>query len=276
MLQRQTLTLVVLVASLALLAPSAFARPGQDGAGASGDRAGGGASIDRRDVPSRVSSRLKRAARALDRAEERVDDGETAGAISSLSSVRKNLASAQKSGNRRVAANADDGPAAAWALTNAQHKVVDATAALFDGVTDPALVGAIEETLDAALAGRDTTVDAIAALPVADQEDYHSVLEGIGEDIDDEVEAIDEALADDVLTPEATTALNDANTQAQATQTKVRALLTALDANTASSQVADGEGGEAREGRDCPEGRRGDSRRGSRETGSPEETPAQT
>lgn len=270
MLQRKTLTLVVLVASFALLAPTAFARPGHHGGGPSGDRAGAGQQIDRRDVPSRVSSRLKRAARALDRAEERVDDGETAGAISSLSSVRKNLASAQKSGNKRVTANDDNGPATAWALTNAQHKIVDATAALFDGVTDPALVSAIEATLDAALDGRDATVDAIAALPVADQEDYHSVLAGIDEDTGDEVEAIDEALADDTLTPEATTALNDAKTQAQATQAKVRSLLAALDANTTtSSQVADGDG------RDCPEGREGN--RGSRSAprGS-EEAPAAT
>ena len=267
MLQRKTTGLVILVASFALLAPTAFARPGGHGPG--GDRAGAG-QFDRRDVPSRVSSRLKRAARALDRAEERVDDGETAGAIGSLSSVRKNLASAQKSGNKRIAANADSGPAAAWALTNAQHKIVDATAALFDGVTDPALVGAIEETLDAALTGRDGTVDAIAALPVADQEDYHSVLERVDAAIDDEVEAIDEALADDTLTPEATAALNDAKTQAQATQTKVKALLAALDANVTTSQVADGDS----EGRDCPEGREG--RRGSRSAPREEEAPATT
>ncbi|HEX8744150.1 MAG TPA: hypothetical protein VF712_13555 [Thermoleophilaceae bacterium] len=244
------MTLVVLVASFALLAPTAFARPGHHGPGG-GDRAGSG-QFDRRDVPSRVSSRLKRAARALDRAEERVDGGETAGAISSLSSVRRNLASAQRSGDKRVTANADDGPAAAWALTGAQHKIVDATAALFDGVTDPALVSAIEETLDAALTGRDGTVDAIAALPVADQEDYYAVLARVDDQIDDEVEAIDEALSDDALTPEATAALNDAKTQAQATQTKVKALLAALDASTTTaSKVADDD-----EGRDCPEGAR--------------------
>lgn len=270
-MHRKTLTLVVLVASFALLAPTAFARPGHHGAGVSGERAGGGPQIDRRDVPSRVASRLKRAARALDRAEERVDDGETAGAISSLAAVRKHLASAQKSGNKRVTANAGNGPAAAWALTGAQHKIVDATAALFDGVTDPALVSAIEETLDAALTGRDGTVDAIAALPVADQEAYYVVLQRIDDAIDDEVEAIDEALADDTLTPEATTATGDAKTQAQATQTKVRALLAALDTNTTSAQVADDDS----EGRDCPEGREG--RRGSRSAPrESEEAPATT
>jgi hypothetical protein len=247
------MTLAVLVASFALLAPSAMARGGHHGGG---DReARGGASFDRQDVPSRVSSRLKRASRALEKAEERVDDGETAGAISSLSSVRKNLASAQKSGNKRVTANADDGPASAWALASAQHRIVDATAALFDGATESTLVGAIEETLDAALTGRDATVDAIGALPVADQEDYEPVLERIDEQIGDEVEAIDEALSDDTLTPEATTALNEAKTQAQATQTKVRALLTALgSSSTSASQVA-GEDGDAAGRRDCPEDR---------------------
>ena len=262
MFQRKIMTLAVLVASFALLAPSAFARGGhQDGPGERDARAGG--SIDRRDVPSRVSSRLKRASRALDRAEERVDDGETAGAIASLSSVRKNLASAQKSGNKRVSSNADNGPAAAWALAHAQHRIVDSTSSLFDGVTDPALVDAIEETLDAALTGRDGTVDAIGALPVADQADYRRILEGIDEDVDDEVEAIDEALSDDTLTADATAALNDAKTQAQATQTKVRALLTAIGASstTTGSQVADDD--ESSERRDCPEGREG--RRGARQ-----------
>ncbi|HEX8051839.1 MAG TPA: hypothetical protein VF517_02535 [Thermoleophilaceae bacterium] len=249
MFQRKILMLAVLVASFALLAPSALARGGHHGG--PGERDARGAAIDRQDVPSRVSSRLKRASRALDKAEERVDDGETAGAISSLSAVRKNLASAQKSGNKRVTANADDGPASAWALTNAQHKIVDATAALFDGVTETTLVSEIEETLDAALTGRDATVDAIGALPVADQQAYRHVLEGIDEEIDDEVEAIDEALSDDTLTPEATTALNDAKAQAQATQTEVRALLTALgSSSTSASQVSDGQAGD---GRDCPE-----------------------
>ena len=189
-----------------------------------------------------------------------MDDGESAGAISSLSAVRKNLASAQKSGNKRVSSNADNGPASAWALTNAQHKIVDATAALFDGVTDPGLVDAIEETLDAALSGRDATVDAIGALPVADQEDYESVLERVDAAIDDEVEAIDEALADDTLTPDATAALNDAKAQAQATQTEVRAMLAAIGSSATASQVADDDDGDRR--RDCPEGR--DGRRGPR------------
>jgi hypothetical protein len=253
MFRRLVMTFAVVVASLALLAPSALARGGHGGPGDREARAGG---FDRRDVPSRVSSRLKRASRALDRAEERVDDGETAGAIASLSAVRKNLASAQKSGNKRISSSSDHGPAAAWALTSAQHRIVDATAALFDGVTDPALVDAIEETLDAALGGRDTTVDAIGALPAADQEDYESVLERIDAAIDDEVEAIDEALADDTLTPEATAALNDAKAQAQATQTEVRAMLTAIGSSSATSAVA-GEDADAEGRRDCPEGRRG-------------------
>ena len=271
MFQRKIMVLAVMVASFALLAPSAFARGGDRG-GAGEREARAGSSLDRRDVPSRVSSRLKRAARALDKAEDRVDDGETAGAISALSSVRKNLASAQKSGNKRVTANADNGPAAAWALANAQHRIVDSTAALFDGVTDPALVSAIEETLDAALTGRDATVDAIAALPVADQEAYSRVLEEIEEDTGDEIEAIDEALADDTLTPEATTALNEAKAQAQATQAEVQALQAALgSSSTSTSQVADGEDAD---GRDCPEG---EGRRGSRGPGSEsEETVSQT
>jgi hypothetical protein len=262
MFPRKITSLVVLVAVLALAAPTIAQanRGGGPGHGPGADRSGASyGAPDRADVPSRVSSRLKRADRALGRAEDAVDDGDSAKATSALSSVRTNLASATKSANKRVSAGSDSGPAAAWAVTRFDHKVIDSTVSLFDGVTDTALVGAIEQTLDAAIGGRDGTVDAIAALPAADQEDYYYVLERIDDNIDDEVEAIDEALADDALAPEAQAALNDAKTQAQATQAKVRALTASLEASS-TSNVSDTAGGNGNGNgrRDCPERENGD------------------
>jgi hypothetical protein len=252
MLKRKTLTLVVVVASFALLAPTAFAHQGQSGARYGGENAGSGRAQGK--APSRVTSRLKRASRSLDLAEERVDDENNSGAVSALASVRKNLASAHKSANKRVSAAADSGPASAAAVPVADDKVVDSTVSLFDGVTDSGVVSAIEQTLDAALTDRDGTVDAIAALTAEQQADYYEVLDAIDQDIDDEVSSIDDALADDTLTPEATAALNDAKTQAQATQTKVKALLATLEANGTNSETSDGS--TSADGRDCPEGAR--------------------
>ncbi|MEA2472268.1 MAG: hypothetical protein QOE06_183 [Thermoleophilaceae bacterium] len=250
MLKRKTLTLVVLVASFALLAPAAFAHPGQSGARHHGDNTGsrsGGYSP----APSRVTTRLKRAARSLDLAQTRVDDGDNSGAISALASVRKNLASAHKSANARVSAAAANGPASANAVTVADDDVVTSTVSLFDGVTDSSVVNAIAQTLDGALTGRDGTVDAIAALTAAQQADYYYVLEGIDQAIDDEVASIDDALANDTLTADAKAALSDAKTKAQATQTKVKALLATLEANgTTSNQTTNSSG----TGRNCPKG----------------------
>jgi hypothetical protein len=255
MFPRKITSLVVLVAALALAAPT-IAQAHRGGGPGHGQRAGASyGAPDRADVPSRVSSRLRRADRALGRAEDAVDDGDSAKATSALSAVRKNLASATKSANKRV--GSDSGPAAAWAVTSFDHRAIDSTVSLFDGVTDTALVGAIEQTLDAALSGRDSTVDAIAALPAADQEDYYYVLEKIDGNIDDEVEAIDEALADDTLTPEAQAALNDAKTQAQATQAKVKALTATLESSS-TSDVSDTAGGTGNGRRDCPDRGTGD------------------
>ena len=258
MFPKRSLALVALLCGLLWAAP-ASAGPGHHG-GSRGDdsyRGGGG------DVPSRVASRIRRAERALERAEDKADDGDATGAASALSSSRKNLTSALKSAKRRVVAGNETGPGAIGAVVDAQHDAVETTAALFDGA-DGALVDAIAQTLKSALDGRDEAVAAIAALPAADQGDYDWVLEQIDEDAGDEIDAIDEALADDTLTADARTALESAKTQIEATRTAARALIPAAGAESTGAagddEECDREGG--REG-----GRRDGGRFGGRQGG---------
>ena len=96
---RSTL-LAALAVGLVSAAPAA-AGPGHH----DGDRASsfdGASAPDRSDVPSRVANRVKRAKRALNRAEDQADDGNTAAAASALGAAKRNLAAAKRSANRRV------------------------------------------------------------------------------------------------------------------------------------------------------------------------------
>jgi hypothetical protein len=171
-------TLLAVAMSAVLALPALASAEGRRG----GEREarGGG------DVSSRVASRIRRAERALDRAEERVDDGENAKAIAQLKANRRYLASAVKAapGSRSVA--------------RAQHHTITSVVGLFDGVTDADLVSALDATLDAAVAGRST---------------------GDADDLADEVEAIDGALANDELTDAGKASLNDAKAAISATTT---------------------------------------------------------
>jgi hypothetical protein len=205
----------IATAALALPAP-ALAGPGHHG------RGGGDG-----DVPARIASKLRAAERALDRAQERADDGETDKAGRQLTAVRRNLASALKSGKRRVVAGNETGEPSAAAISRIDSHVVSGTVSILDGAQEP-VVGATATTLDAALDNRDEVVAAIAAL--ADKSGYEFVLEDIVDDTADEVEAIDEALTDDELTAEARAALEAARTQAEATGAAAGSQITAASA----------------------------------------------
>ncbi|HEX8064993.1 MAG TPA: hypothetical protein VF520_00550 [Thermoleophilaceae bacterium] len=241
MLHKKILILAVAAASLALALPSvAAARPG----GGREGRSARGAQGLRGDVPSRVASRVRRARRALERAEDRIDDGENAGAVASLASVRKNLATALEAAGKRI--SADNGPASFRAVTSTHHAVVDGTVGMFDGVDDGAVVDALATTLKASLDGRDQAVDSIAALSDDDREAYGAVLDSISDQTGDELEAIDEALADDTLTAEARSALSDSKAQAEATRTEVQGLGGGSASASASSEDEDGASDEGR------------------------------
>ena len=261
MFPKRTLVLIALACGLIWAAP-ASAGPGHHGGsrGDGGYRDGAGG-----DVPSRVASRIRRAERALERAEDKADDGDASGAASALGSARKNLASALKSAERRVAAGNETGPDAIGAVVDAQHDAIDSTVNLFDGA-DGALVDALAQTLKSSLDGRDEAIAAIAALPAGDQADYEYVLEQIDEDVGDELDAIDEALADDTLTDDAKAALGQAKTQLEATRTAARALIPA-DSGSGANTAADDTG-------ECDHrGGREGGRRDGGQFGGPEEGP---
>src|SRR4051794_5579978 len=232
---RRTLTATLLGASLVAAAPAvASAGPGHHSRG--GGQAG--ASYDRSDVPSRVSSRLKRAERSLDRASDAVDDGNATSAASSLKGVRSNLAAALKSAKKRAAS--DNGPDSFYAVAATQHKVVDEVASLYDGADD-ATAAALTETLNAAIDGRD---DLIATIPAGSQSEYSFVYDTINDDVTEEIDAIDEALADDTLSSDAQAALTAARAKLVATQSVVQPLAastsqTAADDSSSSTRDED-------------------------------------
>lgn len=207
-----------------------------------------------RDVPTRVAQKLRAADRALDRAQERADDGETAGAVTSLASVRKHLASALTAATRRITADGGRrGVASARAVSRADHAVVSGAVALLDGA-DASLTAAASETLSAALTNRDGIVTAIAALDADAKERYARVLGRIVADVDDETEAIQEALSDDTLTDDGRAALQAALTQLAATKSAAQAQVAAGDDEDGTGYETTAAGPGSRPGgrEDCP------------------------
>ena len=195
-------------ASLTLAVPGIAQAGGGHHRGGDGPRGG--------DVPTRVGAPLARAARALDRAEERIEDGESDRAVTALGSVRSNLAAAVKAAKRRVAG--ETGPDSVLAVVSAQHRVVVGSANLFDGESG-AVVDGIAATLDAALDGRDELLGAIPA----DSDAYGDVFAAVVADTGDEVESLNEVKADDTLTSEASAAIDAALAQIAATGTAASA-----------------------------------------------------
>jgi hypothetical protein len=223
---RKSITAAALVAGLVAASPAAA-----HGGGHGGPRGAQGASIDRSNVPSRITTRITRAERSLQRAVDYIDNEQSSSAAASLRSVKSNLAAALKSAKRQVGTS--KGPDSLWAVSAAEHDVIDGLTPLFDGA-DTALVSTLSDSLDGAITGRDEAVAAIAALPAADQGDYADVVSAIDADVTEEIASIDEALADDTLSTEAQAALNDARAKLVATQTAVQALDTSSSSTTSS------------------------------------------
>lgn len=195
---------------------------------------------DLRKVPARVATRLKKAERAVQRAEDYADDGESAKAITALTSARKNLASALKVTVKYVAADSDRAVPAANAYAIVADDIAATTAADFDEQTGD-LVDALGTTLQSAVDGRDDVVDAITAL--SDTSDYADVAQQISDDIDDETSDITDALSDDTLTDAAKTALQNAATADAATKAKTDAIVTAADSADSADEADFGPAG---------------------------------
>lgn len=198
-------------------------------AGRGGDRAQDG-------VSSRVQTKLRSVSRGLDRAEGYVEDGDATKAASSLASVRRSLASAQRTTLRKVAADADGAEANAVAVERAEHAVVATTASLYDGRTGD-VVTALSTTLDAALDGRDALIAGVDALDDEQAEAYDRYQAKVLRDVAAETEDVADATADDELTGDATAALAEATTRLAAQGTAAGALVAATDDD------ADDEGG---------------------------------
>jgi hypothetical protein len=244
---RRTLTAALLGASLVAAAPAVASAHG--GAGHRGGAQG--QSYNRSDVPARVSTRVRRAESALDRASAAVDDGNASGASSALKSVRTNLAAATKAAKKRSAS--DNGPDSFYAVATADDDAVDQVVSLYDGA-DAATVSALTDTLNAAITGRDDLVATIAALPAADQSNYGFVLDAIDNDVTDEISSIDDALADDTLSDQAKTDLTAARAKLVATQTAVQGLGASQSSSTSGNESGSTT---TANGQDCPHGSRG-------------------
>ena len=229
------------IGALALLpaAASAEGGPRADGGGAGA-------------APARVAVRLRRAERALGRAEDHATDGESAAAVKALGAVRSNLAAALKAAGRRV--GTDAGPRSLGALARVQDHVAQSTASLFDGADDDLTAG-LADTLKAALDGHDAVVTDIAALSADDQADYVGVVDDIVDQADEEVDAFNEGVSDDTLTAAGKSAEQDAATQAGKTSTAAGALSDTADAADASGDGDyPGDPGAGGPRGDCPHG----------------------
>ena len=190
-------------------------------------------------VPSRIASRVQRAEKALSRAQERIDDGDSAKAVAQLTAVRRALASASKSALKHVKAGDTAGPASVATVLATEHDVVTGAADSFDG-QDGDVVTALAATLKQSLDARDEAVAAIAAIGVSDQAEYGDVLDQASSQLADELDGIAEALSDDTLTDAAKSALTDAKAQVTATKKDVDARVAAIGD---SSSYEDGGGG---------------------------------
>ena len=212
-------------------------------------------------VPSRVSSQLKRADRAVQHASDAVDDGDNAKASTALRAADRAFASAVKAAMKHPSSDAFG------AVADAEHGTIGDLVGLFDGVTDTDTVNQIGTTLKDVISGRDDLIATINGL--SDKSSYAAVAQSISDDVADEVSAVQDALSDDTLKdPEAKDALNAALTQLQATASAVSSLVGGLGSSSSSqtasttpaatTQQARGEG-------DCPKGQGGTPRQASQQ-----------
>jgi hypothetical protein len=169
---------------------------------------------------ARVQLKLRAAERALGKAGDAIDDGNSASAVSRLAAVRRDVAAAQKTALRTKTASS------LGAVAAAEGDIVSETVAMYDELTgDP--VTAVSTTLKAALDGRDAIVAAIGS-----DTSYSNVLGRIADDASSEASDVSDTLTDDTLTDDAKTALNGAATQ-------LAAAVTAAGGTTGSSTSGD-------------------------------------
>lgn len=229
MTRLRTIGLLAVASVVAMLALSGPAVAQGDGGGHEGD---GRAD----DVPARIAVKLRRALRAMDRAGDHIDDGEYDKAVRSLTSVRRNLATAVARTNHRVGNGADSAPAAAHSVAVTVNKIVEQTVAEMDGASGD-LDDALAATLDAAVDGRASVVSAIGGVSSAvhsaqgdgeyerPKSSYERALMRIVNDAKSELTDIDESLDEDQLTAKTRAALETATGEITDTKKAAKEIL---------------------------------------------------
>jgi hypothetical protein len=212
-------------------------------------------------VPSRVRVRVNRVNRSLERAAEKLDDGDNTAGIAALKAVERNVASAWKAAKRR--ATDSSGPAAVAAVAGAQHQVVIEVAALYDGVTENTVIDGLSAAAKAALDGRDDLIATVGGLTAEQKAGYGALAQTVSSDVTAEQADVAEALSDDTLKdPEAKAALNAIASRLAGQATGSQALVASVGAGTTTTPTAatttpsTGVANDRR-GEDCPEGEPG-------------------
>ena len=227
MFRTKHLALASAAATAVALTPSAaLAQPGGSQIGLS--------RADLQGVPARVAKRLNRVERSLQRAEDAIDDNDSALAVTRLGAADAKLKSALKAVNHRL-----DDSDVTGAYAAVVDDVVETTEADFDGQTGD-VVTSLSTLMHDAIDGRDSI---IASLTDSD------VLSTIADDASTEGDDVAEAIADDQLTDEAKASLQSAADKLAATETAASG---AADAADTGGDTGDDDPGD--DGGDCPHG----------------------
>ena len=208
------LILISIASSLLLAAPAAAAVLG-------------GGNDEESALPSRVANAIKRAELSLDGASQAIDGGDTREAVASLTSVRLNLAAADKAGRRQMStkpsedAETTPGPDSVVAVLTLDQEAVTRLSGLFNRKSG-VLVQSLSSSLLAAQNVRDRLLASGTKLdPEGAGADYADGMADSVGGFDDEVANIAEALADDQLTSVARKVLTAALTRSKAARSRV-------------------------------------------------------
>lgn len=177
-------------------------------------------------LPGRVDAALHRTWEAVQRSVTRVDDRQHRKARKALTAAQAGFGRSLTAVLRQVDAPPSEdeestaGPDSALASLNVSGSSVHLLAGLFDGVRAPKLVTLVTGALAAAQQRRATLITTLTALdPEGAGAPYADALIDTVPNYTDEVASIQEALQDDVLSPAARTALQNALARSQAAET---------------------------------------------------------
>lgn len=188
-------------------------------------------------LPTRVEDRVRRLDRALARAAEHLDAGETARAVTALDAVQANLRAALRATRGAALDDPAAGAAAARQTAGAHHAAIIGVARLLDGAP-PGLAVDLGRTLHVALDGRDELGGAVLVRPGGGAE-YRPVLELLARDVELELAEIAETLRDGELAGSARTSLGTARRRIEHVRAGLAVLLR-LEPSAGDAQLPPG------------------------------------